>query len=103
MDRSNFMQPDSRERIARIASRIVESGLETPAVFFLELHRPLGAVFYNTALLFTPAVAPLFGIDRVKTLQHLFAEPENIDLLLKLIEQYSFSKADKTAKISSKF
>ena len=100
MKDSKAQTTGANELVPRIARKLVDAGLEVPAVFFLELHRPFGTIFYNTALLLSPAAAPFFGTERVKTLQELFADGENIDLLLNEIERYSFSKSNKTARIS---
>lgn len=85
--------------VARVAERIVSSGLEVPAVFFLELHRPFGTIFYHGALLLTPLAAPLFGIERMQHLQTLLADRQSIDRLLEAIEDYTVAKRRKTARI----
>lgn len=52
------LTPEEREKaIDAIVRRIRRYGLETPAIFFLEMHRPLAGF----AGLASHAVTPLFG------------------------------------------
>lgn len=52
------LTPEDREKaIEAIVSRIRQYGLQTPAIFFLEMHRPLAGI----AGLAAHAISPLFG------------------------------------------
>jgi len=52
---------DWTEKIDKVATRISNMGLETPAIIFLEAHRPL-TFFANQGLIFlAPILYPLFG------------------------------------------
>lgn len=72
--------------LATFARRIVNGGLTAPALFFLELHKPLSNIFYNLALFAQPIFGPLFGAERIFTLRKLLSRPENIERLCQAIE-----------------
>ena len=72
-----------------IARRVVAAKLETPAVFFLELHKPLKGVAHTLGLFLEPMAAPFFGIERVEKYRVIFEKEENIEKLISLIESFS--------------
>jgi hypothetical protein len=72
----------------RIAEEVVRRGLATPAVFFLELHRPLGFIAGQATLLFSPFLGALFGLQNVRELARLLGDPATVDRLLERIEQH---------------
>ena len=75
--------------IEAVARKVVESGLATPAVFMLELHKPLTAVVHTAALAFEPISGALFGFERVRSISALLSDRENIEALIIKIETYS--------------
>jgi len=78
---------EERERLlAAAAEAVATRGLQTPALFALEMHRPFGFVASQGALLFGPLFGPLVGIDRVHCFARLLAEPGTIDELIARIE-----------------
>lgn len=81
------MPHEERDRLLSAAAAAVASrGLQTPAVFALEMHRPFGFLASQGALLFGPLFGPLVGIDRVHRFARLLAEPGAIDDLIARIE-----------------
>ncbi len=69
-----------------VAQAIVERRLTVPAVFFLELHRPLAGLAGQAAVLGTPLLAPLLGLDRFRTLQRVLADPAQFNAFLDRLE-----------------
>ncbi len=65
-----------------LADGLKKRGLATPALFALELHRPLGNTFAHAILGLTPLLAPVLGVRRMQQAAALLAEPGSIDLLL---------------------
>jgi hypothetical protein len=73
--------------VDRVAEQVVRRGLVTPALFFLELHRPLSFLAGQATHALQPFLAPLFGYQTVQRLARLLEDPANVDRLLERIEQ----------------
>ena len=78
--------------IEHFARRIVDLGLQTPAIIFLELHKPITTIFYQSSIFFQPIIAPFFGTERYSNLQSIISNRDNIDKLIKLIEKMATEK-----------
>jgi hypothetical protein len=96
--------PSPDPLLDRVAAQVVRRGLVTPALFFLELHRPLSFLAGQATHALQPFLAPLFGYQTVQRLARLLEDPANVDRLLERIEQletgvqvfrYSGVQADK--------
>jgi hypothetical protein len=83
-----------------IAKRVVNMGLETPAVLFLETHKPLSFIASQGLLVAMPFFAPIVGAQRMADFSKLLKNRENIDLLIDRIEYISAEK-DKLEKPST--
>ncbi|MCX8053362.1 MAG: hypothetical protein N3B12_06105 [Armatimonadetes bacterium] len=77
------------ELVDSIAKRIVSRRLETPAVFLLEMHRPLSFIASQAALVAMPFLAPLVGAQRVADFSRLLADHRSVELLIRRIEEMS--------------
>jgi len=89
--REFWREPLSEERkqelIEAMARFVVERGLASPAVLFLELHRPLAFVGSQAGIVFSPFLVALFGFQRVDEYTQLMSERENWDRLIERIEE----------------
>ena len=89
--REFWKEPLSEERkqelIDAMARFVVERGLASPAVLFLELHRPLAFVGSQAGIVFSPFLVALFGFQRVDEYTQLMSERENWDRLIERIEE----------------
>jgi hypothetical protein len=117
MARWPFIQPDSRSPattgdaalaadegeaqalLDRIAAEVVRRGMVTPAVFFIELNRPLSFLAGQAAHVLFPFLAPLLGVSLARQLAELLEDPANVDRLLGKIERTAVS--DQRSTISS--
>jgi hypothetical protein len=77
---------ESDALLDQLAGAVVRRGLETPAVFFLELNRPLTFLAGQATHVLAPFLAPLVGIGRMQELSRLLDDPRSIDRLLERIE-----------------
>jgi hypothetical protein len=75
--------------VLKAANEIVRRKLETPAILFLEMNKPLANVGANAALMFAPFAVPLLGFDFVNDYSRLFSKRENVEKLLLKIEELS--------------
>ena len=78
--------------IGELAGKIVRKGLETPAVLFLEMHKPVSFLASQTMLVASPLLAPIFSIDGVERYSALFADRGNVELLIRRIEELADDK-----------
>lgn len=68
--------------IEKAASEIRRRKLETPAIFAIEMHKPLANVGAHAALALSPFLIPFFGMDNVGAYSAIFRERRNLDRLL---------------------
>lgn len=86
--------PDNPEAlIDAVARKVVQRRLEVPAVFFLEMNKPLSFIMGQSLLVAMPFLAPLLGIQRVEQLSQLLQDRENVDRLIERIEELSEERA----------
>ncbi len=84
-----------------IADRVVALGLASPAIFALEMHRPLSRLAGQAMVAATPVLAPVFGVEGVGNVSRLLYHPGGVDMLVRAIEERadrSPRRTDSTAK-----
>ncbi|UCH78750.1 MAG: hypothetical protein JSU81_02025 [Candidatus Coatesbacteria bacterium] len=83
------LSPERRdELIAKIARAIVERNLTAPAIFFLESSKPLSFVGSQVMVFLDPLVRSIFNVRGYNDVRLALEERENVDRLLRTIEQY---------------
>lgn len=84
------LQTEERSRlIDNLARRIVRRRLETPAIMFLEMHKPVAFLASQCVLMASPLLAPLLGRWEIEKYSRLLNSPENVELLIHRIEDLS--------------
>lgn len=78
--------------IEQIASAIARRGLETPAILFLEMHKPLSFFASQTLIVTSPLIAPIVGFDRMRAASNLLESRANVELLIERLEQLSAAR-----------
>ena len=73
--------------ITRIAKRIQRSGFITPAVFFLEMGKPLALLGSHAMVFFGPIINAFIQADGYYRAAEIFEEPDNIEFLITEIER----------------
>ena len=73
--------------IRQVADRIHRSGLVTPAVFFLELTKPLSLIGSHAMIFFGPVINAFINTEGYYKAAELFEEPANVELLIREIEK----------------
>jgi hypothetical protein len=70
-----------------LAERIHRAGLSAPAIFFLEMHKPLA--FLGGQMLFAaqPFLGRLTGDEPARELASFFEEPANVEKLIERLEK----------------
>lgn len=77
------------EVIESLAKKIAGRRLEMPAVLFLDMHKPLSFIASQSLLVAMPFLAPVFGAQGIADLSKLLADRDNVETLIKRIEEMS--------------
>ena len=73
--------------ITRLAKRIQQSGFITPAIFFLEMTKPLALLGSHAMVFFGPIINSFIKTDGYYHAAELFEEPDTVEFLLSEIER----------------
>jgi len=93
------LSPEERDRmIEELAHKIVDRRLETPAILFLEMHKPVTFLASQSVLVASPFLVPLFGRDGVRRYSQLFSAQENVELLIRRIEELADERSESKAE-----
>ncbi|MBQ0105658.1 MAG: hypothetical protein KBT47_06455 [Armatimonadetes bacterium] len=83
---------DFSEEIEEIAEFIHKKKLEVPAIVFLEINKPLCLFYSSLFLVSTPILGAFLGAERMKKLYEIMEKRENIEKLIKRIEEIAEDK-----------
>ena len=75
--------------LERGARWVVEKGLATPAVFLLELHKPVAPIGSMMILAAMPFLGPFVGFGAMERLALFTEERGNVERLIRRIEELS--------------
>lgn len=92
--------PDDGQLLERLAERIVALRLEVPAILTLESARPLSLIASQAMVFFQPFVAALFPVASYDRFARLMERRENVERLLRLIEERADARGRDTARRS---
>jgi hypothetical protein len=74
------------ELLGDLARKVVRRRLQTPAIFFLEMNKPLTSLA-STAITFSqPTLGAFFGFQRMAEWAALLSDRENVERLIQRIE-----------------
>ena len=76
--------------IERVAEKIFNSGFVTPAIFFLEMTKPLALLGSHFLIFLGPVINAFIQSDKYYRSAQVFEEPKNIEKLLQAIEKLEF-------------
>lgn len=86
---ADLTEEETEALVQKAADEISRRKLQTPAILFLEMHKPLAYVGANASLVFAPFAVPFLGFDFVNNYSRLFSKRENVERLIKKIEGQS--------------
>ena len=79
---------EEREQLVEdLAQKVHKRQLYAPAILFLEMHKPVAYLASQSLILGSGFLAPLFGPKNVQQISKLFEKRENIELLVRRIEE----------------
>lgn len=76
----------SNPDLPKLADLIEKRGLGLPAIFLLEMYKPLVGLAQNFSLVSAPLLIPLFGLNLYNQALKLLDNPANVEELILLIE-----------------
>lgn len=82
-------QEQKNEVIESLAKKVAGRRLATPAVLFLDMHKPLSFLASQSLMVAMPLLGPLFGAQGLADLSKLLAERDNVEALIARIEEMS--------------
>ncbi len=100
MNSKTNLKKQDRLFIERIAKKIFTSGFTTPAIFFLEMTKPLALLGSHLLIFLGPVINSIIQSDAYYRSVQVFEEPDNIELLLKEIERLESNSRKKEGAIS---
>jgi hypothetical protein len=80
------LSPEDRVLLERLAARVVELRLETPAILALESGRPLSLLASQTMLFFEPLAQALFRMPDYRRYATLVERRDVLEQLTRMIE-----------------
>ncbi|MCS7301124.1 MAG: hypothetical protein NZ556_06170 [Fimbriimonadales bacterium] len=89
-------EAQKQQLIDALARQVVQRGLSSPAILFLELHKPFAFIGSQAGIVFSPFLAPFFGFDRIDQYTQLLSERENWERLVERIEELEEEKRART-------
>ncbi len=72
--------------LRQAATEIRKRKMETPSIWFLEMHKPLSNVAAQSSVALSPFLVPLLGYDFVNNYSRLFSKRENVERLITKLE-----------------
>ena len=99
----DFLSDEHIALFDRIADRVVQLRMATPAILFLESVRPLNYIGSQAMIFFAPLVHAVFSLREYDLIQEALEHREAISYLLDLIEEkdtqvHKHERADKQAR-----
>ncbi len=75
------------QELQKIAGEVCRRGLGVPAVFFLELYKPLTGVLHAGSLVCMPVFSVLFGSKGAQKVLRVLEDRRHVELLIRQIEK----------------
>jgi len=86
-NKNSELRIQEKEAITRIAQKIIDRGFVTPAVFFLELMKPLSLLGSHALVFFGPIITAFVRQDKFYRAAELLEDPKNVEFLISEIER----------------
>lgn len=83
----DLTEQETEDLVENLAFQIRKRKLETPAILFLEMNKPVTRLAGNALIVFTPFIAPFVGMDNVHNYSRLLMERENVERLILKLEE----------------
>ncbi|MHB1000271.1 MAG: hypothetical protein ACYC27_13605 [Armatimonadota bacterium] len=93
------LSPEERDKlIDELARKVVNRKMETAAILFLEMHKPVAFLAGQSMLVASPFLVPLFGPEGVRKYSALLGSRDNVELIIRRIEDLADERDTKGSK-----
>ena len=82
-----LLAEDDQRFLEKIAKKIHQHGMVAPAVFFLEMTKPLALLGSHFLVFFGPIINSFIQAENYYRTVQVFEEPKNVEILLEIIER----------------
>jgi len=89
---SNEMSQEDKDLIERVSTKIVDSKMETMAIFILESFRPMSSLWSQLLRLYVGPFLMIIGPEKVEKLFKFLDKPDNLEYFIRRIEEKSVRK-----------
>lgn len=83
---TELTEEETEALIEKATREVAKRRMHSPAILFLEMHKPLSFVAANATVAFAPFIVPFFGFDAVNDYSRLMTKRENVERLIQSIE-----------------
>lgn len=73
--------------VDELARKVIGRRMETTAILFLEMHKPIAFLAGQSMIVASPFLVPLFGPEGVRKYSQVLGSRESVELLIRRIEQ----------------
>ena len=73
--------------LQRLARKIVDLRMTVPAIFFLEMHKPLNFIGSQVMVFFNPIVTTFFSVIEYEEVQNMLEKRQSIEYFIREIEK----------------
>jgi hypothetical protein len=88
MDWDEELKEEDRDQLIELlAQKVHKKGLHTPAILFLEMHKPFSFLTGQTLILSSGFLVPLFGVGNIQHYAKLLEARENVERIICRIEE----------------
>jgi hypothetical protein len=84
------------------AKEVIGRRMESAAIMFLEMHKPLSYLASQSIIVGMPFLGPLFGHQKLADLSKLLADSANVEKLIIRIEELAAARDDAEAEAAKK-
>ena len=75
--------------IEKMAQKVAQFDLYTPAILFLEMNKPIAFLTGQATVLASGLLAPLFGFKNIQQFSRMCENRENVERLIQRVEELS--------------
>lgn len=91
---SSVTEQEVDDLLCRAAAAVLQRRMTVPAVFFLEMYKPLTTCIQAAVVFSLPLLVPLFGSRLALRVVKVLDSRDNVEKLIRLLEKETFVGED---------
>jgi hypothetical protein len=84
--KDELTQDQKTELVEKLAQAVHKRGMETPAILFLEMHKPVAGLASQAMVVFSPFLIPFVGLQNLDDYSRLTGDRQAIEQLIRRLE-----------------